>query len=220
MKMNIVEACKLAKNIEGFKTSLGRMLTYQDYGCEKTEKHLKSKAAPELEDEVVTPEDRREFDISVEDIIKLMEDLMLKKAMLSNAIENAKHSMVIDVNGVSLAYDAAIEYNKSLRSTLLYSMNSVNRIKEGTITRATRGYKMDNEGKQTPFEYDVEYTTKLTFDRAEVRKIEKKYKKLADEVSMKIDEVKISTFIDVDIDIDSTDTLEDIIGRYLESKAE
>ena len=218
MKLNIVEACKLAKNIEMMKRELSSMLLQDSYSCKKTEKHLRSKAAADLTDEVVEVEDKREYELSIEDILAILDNLMDIKATLSSAIEGAKHNITIDVNGKNLSYDSAIEYNKSLRDSVLYSMRYLNRMKKGTSTSQKRGYKMDAEGKQTTYFYDVETTVEFTFDDKETKKKEKAYRKLADEVSMRIDEAKLSNFIEVDIDIEVNDTLEDVINTYLASK--
>ena len=105
MKLNIVEACKLAKNIEMMKRELSSMLLQDSYSCKKTEKHLRSKAAADLTDEVVEVEDKREYDLSIEDILAILDNLMDIKATLSSAIEGAKHNITIDGNGKNLSYD-------------------------------------------------------------------------------------------------------------------
>lgn len=218
MRLNVVEACKLARNIENFKREICNYLVDESYLCTKKENHLRSKVSSDLADEVIDIEDTREYNLTVEDILVIVDSLMEKKARLSSAIEDAKHNISIEVNGHTLSYDSAIEYNKSLRDFVIYSMRILNRKKEGTSTRQNRGYKMDAEGKQTSYIYDVEVTTTFTFDKANAKKKEKEYRKLADEVSTKIDEAKLTNYIDIDIDIDTSDTLEDIINAYLTKK--
>lgn len=213
--MNLVEACKLARTIEGFKSQLGAIITNPNYSTKVTENHLLSKVDSELADKVVERESDRNYDITVEDAIKLLNLLIEKKAILSSAIESAKHDIKINVNGIDLAYDSAIEYNKSLRDTAIYSINRLNRIKDGVATSHAVGYRFNAEGNQTQYTYDMEVKTELITDRKANKKQEKAYRKLADEISTKIDEAKLATKINVDLGIDSNDTFEDIIENLL-----
>lgn len=218
MKMNLVEACRLAKNLENFKKSLSYMLMDNNYTVRISENHLKSKAASDIADEVVEGEVKKDYDIEVVDIIAILDSLMEKKAMLSSAIEEAKHNITINVNGCELSYDSAVEYNKSLRDVVISSIRRLNATKDGLSKTTARDYKFDNEGKQTPYLYQVETTTTLTFDKKDTKKKERAYRKLADEVSTKIDEAKMNATIELDLGIELNDTLEDIIDAYLESK--
>lgn len=218
MKMNLVEACRLAKNIENFKRSLSYMLMDNNYTVRIKENHLKSKAATDISDEVIDVEVKKDYDVEVVDIIAILEELMEKKAILSSAIEDAKHNITIEINGCKLSYDSAVEYNKSLRDVVISSVHRLNATKDGLTKTSARDYKFDNEGKQTPYIYQVETTTTLTFDKKDTKKKERSYRKLADEVSTKIDEAKMNASIELDLGIELNDTLEDIIDAYLESK--
>ena len=213
--MNLVEACKLAKTIEEMKYMVKRILMDENYTSEITENHLRSKAGAGLEDEVRVRETQKEYDLNVEQALKLMDLLMTKKAQLSCAIENAKHDISIDVNGTKLAYDSALEYNKSLRD-LIYSVNALNRIKDGSTRKMyERDYTFNVNGDQVEYRYPVEYETKALFDRNLTKKTEKDYRRLADEVSTKIDEAKLNTKIDIDLGIEVNDTLEDVIEKFV-----
>lgn len=213
--MNLTEACKLAKNIETYKMTLASLLFNRDYTTTVKETHLRSKAVEGAEDEIIVKEVEKIVDISVDEILTLLDVLMEKKAVLSNAIEEAKHNIRIDVDGKMLAYDSAVEYNKSLRNTVLYYLSRANKLKASTTKGVDYAYKLDVEGKQTKYMYDKEVKTELTFDIAETKKKEKEYRKLADKVSNAIEEAKLSTKIEVEIGIDVNDTLEDLIEAFL-----
>lgn len=213
--MNLVEACKLAKNIENLKYQVSDIISNPDYSTKVVEKHLKSKADASLTDETVEREVNKLYNITTGQAIDLLDVLMQKKAELSSAIESAKHNIRINVNGMELAYDSAIEYNKSLRDLAIYRMSRLNRIKEGVTKTTASAYRFNAEGNQTPYKYDVEVETTSLVDLKETKKKEKEYRKLADEVSTKLDEAKLSTKIDLDLGIEVNDTLEDVIEAFL-----
>lgn len=213
--MNLTEACKLAKNIENFKAVLANVLSNRDYTTTVTETRYHSKVDKEIADETITREVDKYLDITVEEAIALLDILMVKKAELSSAIESAKHNIVIDVNGKQLTYDSAVEYNKSLRNTVLYNLSRTNRLKEGVTKGNDYAYKLDVEGKQTRYVYEKDVKTELTFDIKETKKKEREYRKLADQVSVAIDEAKLSTKIDIELGIDVNDTIEDVIANFV-----
>lgn len=213
--MNLVEACKLAKNIEALKYQIADVISSPDYAAKITERHLKSKADENLADETIEREVTKMYDITTEQAIQLLDILMQKKAELSSAIEAAKHDIRIDVNGMKLAYDSAIEYNKSLRDLAIYRMNRLNRLKEGVVKTTASAYRFNVEGNQTPYKYDVEIETTLLIDAKDTKNKEKNYRKLADEISTKLDEAKLNTKIDLDLGIEVNDTLEDVIDAFL-----
>lgn len=218
--MNLTEACKLAKNIENFKITLANVLGNRDYTTVVTETHYRSKADKEATDETIVREVDKYLDVTVEEALELLEILMVKKAELSKAIEEAKHNIVINVNDMELTYDSAVEYNKSLRNVVLYNLARTNKLKETMSKGSDYAFKLDVEGKQTRYVYEKEVEVKLTFDAKETKKKEREYRKLADKVSIAIDEAKLSTKIDIDLGIDVNDTIEDVIENLLEKKSD
>ncbi len=213
--MNLVEACKLARNIETLKIQVAEIVANMDYATKVTEAHLKSKAGEGLEDETVIREVDKAYEITTEEAIKLLDILMEKKALLSSAIEAAKHNIKIEVNGLELAYDSAVEYNKSLRDVVIYRMSRLNRIKEGVTKTTAMSHRFNAEGNQIPYRYDVELKTESLVNLQDTKKKEKAYRKLADEVSTKLDEAKLATKIDLDLGIELNDTLDDVIEAFL-----
>jgi len=214
---NINEACKLAKNLENWKNTLSYLLNDRNYTYKTTEVHLKKASNPEAEDETKTSEEKnqKQYDITVDEIIKLIRVLIEEKGKISRAIEDVKHSIAIDVNGVDLTLDPAIEYNKGLRN-FIYSLSSLNRAKDTNSESQGRDYKLDNEGKQTPYYYTVKSTCEITFNKEESKQLEKELKRLADRVSVDIDKAKINTLVEIETEYDINDTLEDVISRFKE----
>lgn len=212
---NINEACKLAKNIENWKDTLSYLINSREYIYKTTEVHMKKASNPEAEDETKTSEEKnqKQYDITIDEIIELVGVLIEEKGKISRAIEDVKHSISIDVKGVALTLDPAIEYNKGLRK-FIYSLSSLNKAKNTNSESQGRDYKLDNEGKQTPYYYNVKSTCEITFDKDESKKLEKELKKLADRISVDIDKAKINTLVEVDTVYDINDTLEDVISRF------
>lgn len=213
--MNLVEACKLAKNLEDLKYQIACIISDTNYSTKAVEKHLKSAVDSTLQDESCEREVNKMYDITVDQAIVLLDKLMEKKALLSSAIERAKHDIEIDVNGIKLAYDSAVEYNKSLRDVAIRHIASLNRTKEGVTKSSGVAYRFNAEGNQTSYRYEIETEIELLVDIKETKKKEKEYRRLADEVSTKIDEAKLATKIDLELGIDVNDTLEDVIETLL-----
>ena len=77
-----------------------------------------------------------------------------------------------------MSIDAATEYNKSLRD-FAYYLNSLTRCKDSVTKTDKRDFRLDNEGKQTPYLYPCEITYKTTFAIKQLKKhkqeIDKQY---------------------------------------------
>lgn len=213
LKLNLNEACKLAKNMEEYKNILTALLVNNDYVYDIKENHLKNKTNPEAEDEVIDPTDGCEkYDVEINDILQILDKLTLEKAKLANLIENAKHNILIDVNDIKLSLDCAIEYNKSLRNEIYY-ISRMNRYKDSKIKSTGKDFKFDNELKQTPYVYTVEIDKKLKFSTKETKLKEKELRKLADTISVKIEKSKIETELEIETALELNDSIEDFIEK-------
>lgn len=214
--LNINEACKLAKNMTTWRMNLAYLLDRTEYIYDITEEHQKKASNPEAENETKKYTDKfpKEYEVSADEIIAIIQDLTHAKADLSKAIETAKNQVAIDVGHTTLNLDSAIEYNKGLRD-FIFSLNKLNNAKDNVVVETqSRDYKLDNEGKQTPYYYTVKSTKKLIFDKDKAKDLRKEIKALADRISVDIDKAKLNTNIEIDIDYDVNDTIEDIITRY------
>lgn len=132
------------------------------------ETHLKSKANPEAEDEVIEVSNSTtvideygfqpspdlvdiselvELDFDTNRVICFMQEVLEEKDSLSKAISKSKSDASIDI-------DAATSSNKDRQAFIrrlryISDMKSYEKVSEGS------GYKLNNEGNQVSYVYDI-----------------------------------------------------------------
>ena len=178
------------------------------------ETHLRSKANPEAEDEVIEVSNSTtiideyaipelvELDFDTNRVICFMQEVLEEKDILSKAISKSKSDASIDI-------DAATSSNKDRQAFIrrlryMSDMKSYEKISEGS------GYKLNNEGNQVPYMYDIKKVTSINFDRNKVKKLIKSLSELCDKVSAEIDRVLITQEVEFEPKWSLTDTLEEI----------
>ena len=125
-----------------------------------------------------------------------------EKDILSKAISKSKSDASIDI-------DAATSSNKDRQAFIrrlryMSDMKSYEKVSEGS------GYKLNNEGNQVPYMYDIKKVTSINFDRNKVKKLIKSLSELCDKVSAEIDRVLITQEVEFEPKWSLTDTLEEI----------
>ena len=166
--------------------------------------HYRTKVNPEAQDEVIQrpkPFDAAFTPMQVVDfVVKVLEE----KENLSAAIAQAKKTTELDM-------DHAIAMNKK-RQEFVAILNSMN-YKKGT-ERTVQGsaYKFNQEGNQVNYFYDIEEVVTIDFDRNDIKGLIKKYTKVCDEISAKLDMLLITTEVDYEPLWDFNDTLDDLIN--------
>lgn len=127
-----------------------------------------------------------------------------EKEGLSNAIAIAKSNTEINI-------DNAIAMNKK-KQGFVSVLNGMVGIKATEKQTTGRDYKFDVNGEQKPYTYNVTEITSIDFDRDSVKGLIKKYNKVCDEVSAKLDEIEITTVVEFNPQFDINDTFEDLVG--------
>lgn len=214
MKMNVNEACALAKRIDVWKRELNFLLLKKEYIFDITENHKKSLADDTKQDEVIENGTEKKYEVSVEEICKVIERLIEEKTKLSGLIESTKANLTVDVNGNPMTVDAAVEYNKGIRE-FAEALSNLSRNKNTVEKGSGRDYRLDVEGKQTIYVYPVETTYALTFDKKDIEAKKKELMKLADKNSIEIDRARINSEVEFDTALEATDSLEEVIDKVL-----
>lgn len=217
-KMNINEACAFAKKIEQWKRELTVLLAKKEYIYDIEERHLKSLADTTKTDEIINATNdetyKRQYEVSIKDICSIIEKLVEEKVKVSSLIEQTKNSLVVEIDGKEMTVDTATEYNKNLRD-FAYYLNSVIRCKDSVTKTEKRDFRLDVEGKQTPYVYPCEISYKTTFERKEIENKKRDLLKRADKNSIIIDKARITSEIELDTVLEVTDSLEDVINKLL-----
>lgn len=218
--LNIKEAGRYANFLQKTIDRLSDYLDSETLIYNTKEEHLKNKVLKSEENEVKLIEQKSDLDISVEDIIYLVNSLINKKMELSMAINKAKSTMVIDwvENSEKLPLDTAIEYSKNLRSFALYSLEDLTRNRSDEYIRDGIGYLINNEGNQSQYHYEVKVLKKINYDRNIVKGLYKKTLNKADLLSDAIDNVMLQKVVDFEMEYSVHDSLEDIVESFKTKK--
>lgn len=183
--------------------------------------HKRSKAKEGLEDIIETEPSVdliKVEDTSLEDIDKIIDDLILEKVLLTDAINRAKEKILIDVNGFlgdhKLGLDAAIELSKSLRGKSDNFYLNLLRKEEGKFIGHETGYTFNIEGNQVAYIYETETKTKLLFSPDDYREENKKRLLLADGISESIDLFMTKALVDFKPKYSYLDSLDELIIKF------
>ena len=181
----------------------------------RVEKHKKSEAYKQAEDEIIEVEFEDIVDVELETLTDIINDLVIEKIALADAIANAKKDISINVeDNKYIGLDPAIEYAKALRkmSTNFYLPLITRKDEKEKTTQ--RAYAFNVEGNQTPYFYEAEIETTLRYDKDKYVEKNKKVKMLADKISEEIDRAMSSDIVEFKPKYNYLDRIEDIIDKY------
>lgn len=177
----------------------------RDFLTTTTQLHLRTKTNPDGINEEITVPKKNEVSFTPNQIVDFVVKVLSEKEKLSNAIYVAKKNAEIDV-------DAAVSMNKRYQAFVekLKYMDSIKYSEKDTIFT---DYKMNAiDGNQLQYKYPGKEIITIDFNRNDVRALIKKYSKLSDEVSTKLDTINITTNVDYEPIWDLPDTLENIVS--------
>lgn len=200
--MNLKEAFRYMNFLEDL-MDRGFVFLYREAFVTNTKEiHLKSKANPDIEDEVIEDANPSEVNFKANTVILLEEEILKEREDLSKAINKAKQNTDIDI-------DFAIASNKKRQHFMgvlkdLAKRKSFEKIVEGS------GYKFNSEGNQVAYVYDVKKITTIDFYRNKVKKLIKNLSEQCDKVSNDIDRSFVNTKVEFEPRWSFTDTIEDI----------
>ena len=212
--MNLKEAFRFQNNLtrlfdEGVHTlsNLSNVISIK-------ETHLRKKAMPEAEDEVVEVPSDCEYNEHITEFSEFMLWLLGEKEKLSEAVRLAKKDAAVDIDGESGL--------NSQRRCLAQAFREMVNIRSGEVIQRSGGvgYKFNAEGNQVSYRYDVKRVTSINFDRNLIKKRMDALNAKVDEISADIDRAVINTEVLYTPPFDVNATLPEVFESFLEDKAQ
>lgn len=202
--MNLKESYRYANYIDSLLSTAYSYLRNKGFITTTKQNHLRSKANSDAQDEVIDIKKPYDVEFTPNNIIDFIVKVIDEKEGLSNAIASAKANTEINI-------DNAIAMNKK-KQGFVSVLNGMVGIKASEKQTTGKDYKFDVNGEQKPYTYNVTEITSIDFDRDSVKGLIKKYNKVCDEVSAKLDEIEITTVVEFNPQFDINDTFEDLVG--------
>lgn len=199
--MNLKEAFRYQNFINKLLNEACASIQNYDHCLKCEKKHLR---APVEEDKIEVV-DRGNF-YSNDIMIKFISYLLNEKTILSDRISDAKSSAKLDIDG-------AISVNK-YRQAAVESMRVMLRSKPRKYISKEGGFKINNEGNQTPYYYQVESTYEYDYDVAVAKSVHREMSKKADMVSAEIDSTMVNTIVDYEPPFDIGSNFDDIVEEF------
>lgn len=180
-----------------------------------TEIHKKSASYKDAVDETIEVEFEDDIEIEIPNLTKLLEDLFYDKSFLAESIAEAKKDLIIKIDdNTDMNLDAAIEYAKLLRRFSDSYLRVLAEKKDKKTKERRTGYAFNVEGNQTPYIYEAEVITTITYDRKPLSEKIKINNLLADRISERIDLAMNLESVNFMPKFSYLDRPEDIINEY------
>ena len=184
------------------------MILADDSNVTKTERtHLRKKVMPETENETVLDMPASEYADRINDVAKLLMDLLQEQQRLSNAVHEAKAALELD-------FDAQAGLNKDRQAAARAFRRMADiRSSESVTANGGFGYRFNTDGNQVTYKCDVKRVTTINFDRNVIRRYMADLNRQADEISAKLDLALVSTEVRYDAPFDVNDSFADVLER-------
>ena len=209
---------KEAFHYQNFLDSLCRSACYsisdKEHALRVEEHHLKNRANPDAQDETKTVEAKPFYPNDT--VIKFLNWVIEERRTLSHAIGNAKENAKF---GHGIDIDAELETNR-FRQRAANSIKSMLANRPSVSVKRGQDYKFSNEGIQSPYYYDVEVSYTENFDRNKSRSTMASIFASASEMSTKIEQIMVNTYVDYEPTYDVNDSFEDVMERFSETAEE
>ena len=203
--MVLKEAFRMQNKLDELLDTVNSYLYSSGQIMKVTEKHNRRKANPNAEDEEIVRPKLNDYDVN--QLIDFAMDLINEKEKLYAAINDVK-------KGLSVNMDSALAMNKvkqSLAGTLKYLSN----IKATETINRGQGYLIDNDGRQSPYCYDITVISTIDFDRNKARSLSRNLSRITDEMSAKIDKINVTVDVDYTPKYYFDDSFDDAFTSFL-----
>ena len=201
--MNLKESYRYANYLDSLLDTVCKYLYNNGFVTITEQNHLRSKANPEAQDEVIVLQKPYDVNFTPNAVIDFAIKVINEKEKLFSAIADAKAKTEINI-------DNAISMNKK-KQMFVNTLNNIVSIKSSETQSMEKDYKFDINIEQMPYFYQVLSITSIDFDRNSVIGLIKKYNKECDKISSKLDEIEIITQVDFKPLFDINDTFEDLV---------
>lgn len=213
--MVLKEAFHAQNVLNNWISEIQSILSKKKLFTKTVEKHLKSKAYSEAEDETVEavniyaqvmPRKSNGEQLTAQELLDFAMALLSHREALSTVISDVKKNLPIDL-------DVSVHMADKKRTMARY-LSTITSITSEENTSEAIGYKMDNEGKQTAYRYPVETVTTINFDRNKFREQQRRLMAEASEISAKVDCLMVTTEVPFESSFDFEGSLNDAVETY------
>lgn len=172
--------------------------------------HKISEANPGAEDRVEDSTTKRNHEWNANDMLDILEELFSMKQELTRKIGEAKRKLPLDI-------DAELAINVCRRKiingiTPLISRQAFESKSSGT------SYRINNDGNQVPFYYNIESVTTIDYDRTRVKAMKNRIAADGDAMSDKIEKLMLEAEIDFTLPFHIADNFDEVIDCFLSDR--
>lgn len=210
--MNLKESYRYANFLDTLITKSICLLNSDNFITVKEQTHLKQKANPNADNEVVVVPKVSTIEANTMNVIDFAMVVFAEREALHNAIAEAKKKMEINM-------DAALSANKR-KHDFISTLQYLSGLKSTERQISGNDYMLNAENNQVKYFYTINEVMTIDFDRNQVKGLMKRLLKETDETSNKLDALEITTEIDFIPIFDVNDTFEDLVEAYVKSLEE
>ena len=202
------EAFRFQNKLESLISETERILSSEDCVTLTKRTYLYKKADPNAENETVTIIPNTEYYKQINELIEFVMYLISQREKLSNAINEAKRKLPIDLDG-----EISLNRYRQRMSDIFRNMARI-KGKEIRENNSGIGYRFNNEGNQISYKCDVDRVTTINFNRNTVRKYASQLSETSDSASLKIDKCMINYSVDYTPEFDVNDSFDEIFEKF------
>ena len=206
--MNLKEAFRFQNKLESLISETEGILSSEDCVTLTKRTYLYKKADPNAENETVTIIPNTEYYKQINELIEFVMYLISQREKLSNAINEAKRKLPIDLDG-----EISLNRYRQRMSDIFRNMARI-KGKEIRENNSGIGYLFNNEGNQISYKCDVDRVTTINFNRNTVRKYASQLSETSDSASLKIDKCMINYSVDYTPEFDVNDSFDEIFEKF------
>lgn len=178
-------------------------LNKRDFITTTKQEHNRNKVNPEADNETVEVKSQYNVEFTPMQLVNFIMKAIAEKEKLSAAIVSAKRSVDFDI-------DAALEMNRE-KQQYITSLEYLDGIRSTSKDSRGQDYRFDNNGEQKLYYYPMTEIVTINYDRNDIRGLIKKLRKETDEVSTKLDLIKVNTEVDYTPIWDILTPLEEVV---------
>ena len=204
--MNLKDAFRFQNKIKALLVEAGTLLSSDCNITTVTSTHMRSKVSSELED-TTAEETSFKYPDHVTHLVEFYRMLLREKAKLASAIREAKRTLAVDIDSESSLNSDRHEFRRILKH--MADLKGSDKVSTTGV-----GYKLNTDGEQVSYRYDVRSVTKINYDRKLIRKILAEINTEADAISSQIDGCLVNTNVNYTPSFDVNDSFDSIFENY------
>ena len=212
--MNLKDAFRAQNKLQVLMDEASCILQDRDNTLKVTTTHLRSKVMPEAQDVVVEDSAPSEYTEHINQVAAFLMAMLAEREKLSAAICAAKAWLSLDM-------DSETGLNRARQGLAdTFRRMAALRNSEVVIANGGSGYRLNGEGNQVTYNYDVKQVTTIDFDRNKAREISRSLVSASDSISTSIDKVMVELEVVYEPEYSVNDAFEDVVAAFVEKLEE